>query len=161
VSGGGPFARCRPICLYTLSIGSTTAEGNPRSGYVGNDAPSGCPKDSPRLTTAAPRVLTTTPLPQNQPCATRLVESTTQVPERPAGVIVFVRTTLESFAMDIEKFTESMRVLCADGERLRELGLRVPIEELAPAILATLDDLESGRLAVPVARRSIGTADAR
>jgi hypothetical protein len=29
VSGGGPFARCRPICLYTLSIGSTTAEGNP------------------------------------------------------------------------------------------------------------------------------------
>ena len=83
------------------------------------------------------------------------------MPERPAGVIVFLRTRLESFAMDIEKFTQSMRGLCADRDRLRELELRVPIDELAPTILATLDDLESGRLAVPVARRRIATANAR
>jgi hypothetical protein len=51
--------------------------------------------------------------------------------------------------MDIEHFIESMRALCADQERLHELGLRTSIEELVPAILATLDDLESGRLAVP------------
>jgi len=34
-----------------------------------------------------------------------------------------------------------MRALCADEERLRELGLLTPVEELVPAILATLDDL--------------------
>jgi len=52
--------------------------------------------------------------------------------------------------MDTEKFTESMRALCADEERLRELGLLTPINELVPAILTTLDDLESGRLVVRV-----------
>ncbi|MDQ2980865.1 MAG: hypothetical protein M3R26_00875 [Actinomycetota bacterium] len=52
--------------------------------------------------------------------------------------------------MDTEKFIESMRALCADEEQLRELGLRTPIDELVPAIIGTLDELESGRLAVPV-----------
>ena len=61
-----------------------------------------------------------------------------------------MQTTLESFLMDIEKVIESMRALCADEERLRELGLLTPINELVPAILTTLDDLESGRLVVPV-----------
>jgi hypothetical protein len=51
--------------------------------------------------------------------------------------------------MDTETIIESMRELCADEERLRELGLRLPINELVPAILATLDDLESGQLVVP------------
>jgi hypothetical protein len=51
--------------------------------------------------------------------------------------------------MDTEKFIESMRALCAD-EGLRELGLLTPTDELVPAILTTLDDLESGRLVVPV-----------
>ena len=51
--------------------------------------------------------------------------------------------------MDTETFIESMRALCADEERLRELRLRIPTNELVPAILATLDDLESGRLVVP------------
>jgi hypothetical protein len=58
-------------------------------------------------------------------------------------------TTLESVSMKLEEFTESMRVLCADEGRLRGLGLLMPIDELLPPILATLDDLESGRLAVP------------
>jgi len=52
--------------------------------------------------------------------------------------------------MDTEKFIESMRALCADEERLRELGLLTPTDELVPAILITLDDLESGRLVVRV-----------
>ena len=51
--------------------------------------------------------------------------------------------------MDTETFIESMRALCADEERLRELRLRIPTNELVPAILATLDDLESGQLVVP------------
>ena len=50
----------------------------------------------------------------------------------------------------IEVFIASMRALCADEERLRKLGLLMPIDALVPPILATLDDLESGRLAVPV-----------
>jgi hypothetical protein len=33
--------------------------------------------------------------------------------------------------------------------RLRELGLRTPVDVLVPAVLATLDDLESGRLLLP------------
>ena len=63
-----------------------------------------------------------------------------------------MQTTLESFLMDTESFIQSMRALCADEERLRELGLGqlTPLDELVPAVLATLDDLESGRLAVPV-----------
>ena len=61
-----------------------------------------------------------------------------------------MQTTLDSFLMDTETFIESMRALCADEERLRELGLLTPVEELVPAILATLDDLESGRLSVPI-----------
>jgi hypothetical protein len=51
--------------------------------------------------------------------------------------------------METGKLIESMRVLCADEERLRELGLRISVDELVPAILATLDEVESGRLAVP------------
>jgi hypothetical protein len=51
--------------------------------------------------------------------------------------------------MDTGKLIESMRVLCADEERLRELGLLISVDELVPAILATLDDVESGRRAVP------------
>lgn len=61
-----------------------------------------------------------------------------------------MQTTLEFLVMDTEKFIESMRALCADEEQLRELGLRTPIDELVPAIIRTLDELESGRLAVPV-----------
>lgn len=61
-----------------------------------------------------------------------------------------MQTTLESLLMNTEKFIESMRGLCADEEQLRELGLRIPIDELVPAIIRTLDELESGRLAVPV-----------
>jgi hypothetical protein len=42
-----------------------------------------------------------------------------------------------------ESFVRSMRALCADEVRLRELrlGLLAPVEELVFAILATLDDL--------------------
>jgi hypothetical protein len=47
-------------------------------------------------------------------------------------------------------FVESRRTLCTDEMRLGELGLLTPFKELVPAILATLADLESGRLAVPV-----------
>jgi hypothetical protein len=36
VSGGGPYQRCRPVCLYGLSIGSASAGGNPRSGTSQN-----------------------------------------------------------------------------------------------------------------------------
>ena len=43
-----------------------------------------------------------------------------------------------------ETFVESMRALCADQVRLRELGLRTPVDELVPAILATLADLPEG-----------------
>jgi len=48
----------------------------------------------------------------------------------------------------MEEFIGSMRRLCADEDRLRELGLGqlVPLVELVPPILATLDNLESGRL---------------
>ena len=60
-----------------------------------------------------------------------------------------MQTTLESSLMDTETFIESMRALCDDEERLRELGLLNPINELVPAILATLDDLESGQLVIP------------
>jgi hypothetical protein len=52
--------------------------------------------------------------------------------------------------MNTKTFVESMRALCADEVKLRQLGLLTPFEELVPAILATLTDLESGRLAVPV-----------
>ena len=52
----------------------------------------------------------------------------------------------------MEEFIESMRTLCADEDRLRDLGIGqlTPLDELVPAILATLDDLESGRLAFPI-----------
>ncbi len=53
-------------------------------------------------------------------------------------------------SMQTQKFVESMRALCADEVQLRQLRLLTPFEELVPAILATLTDLESGRLAVPV-----------
>jgi hypothetical protein len=61
-----------------------------------------------------------------------------------------MQRTLDSFLMSTETFIESMRALCADEARLRELGLLTPVDELVPAILATLDDLESGRPAVPL-----------
>ena len=38
-------------------------------------------------------------------------------------------------------FVESMRALCADEARLRELGLREPVDEIARAILDTLAEL--------------------
>jgi hypothetical protein len=41
-------------------------------------------------------------------------------------------------------FVESMRELCADDVRLRELALLNPVDELVPAILATLADLPEG-----------------
>ena len=53
-------------------------------------------------------------------------------------------------SMNTKTFVESMRALCADEVQLGQLGLLTPFEELVPAILATLTDLESGRLAVPV-----------
>ena len=53
-------------------------------------------------------------------------------------------------SMNTKTFVESMRALCADEVQLSQLGLLTPFEELVPAILATLTDLESGRLAVPV-----------
>jgi hypothetical protein len=40
-----------------------------------------------------------------------------------------------------ESFVSSMRALCADEVRLRELGLLLPVEELVSPILAVLDDL--------------------
>lgn len=64
-------------------------------------------------------------------------------------MVVAVQKTVESSLMNTERFIESMRVLCADEERLRELRLRIPSNELVPAILATLDDLESSQLVVP------------
>lgn len=52
-------------------------------------------------------------------------------------MVVAVQKTVESSLMNTERFIESMRVLCADEERLRELRLRIPSNELVPAILAT------------------------
>jgi len=46
--------------------------------------------------------------------------------------------------MNTKTFIESMRALCADEMQLHQLGLLTPFEELAPAVLATLTDLESG-----------------
>ena len=41
-------------------------------------------------------------------------------------------------------FVESMRGLCADDVRLRELALLNSVGELVPAVLATLADLPEG-----------------
>ena len=63
-----------------------------------------------------------------------------------ARLVAAVRATLESLLMNNTQktFVESMRELCADDVRLRELALLNPVDELVPAILATLADLPEG-----------------
>jgi hypothetical protein len=51
-------------------------------------------------------------------------------------------------------FVESMRELCADDVRLPELALLNPVDELVPAIPATLADLPEGW---PLRKQSLDT----
>jgi hypothetical protein len=64
-------------------------------------------------------------------------------PHALARLVAVARATLESLLMNNtpKTFVESMRELCADDVRLRELALLNPVGELVPAILATLADL--------------------
>ena len=61
-------------------------------------------------------------------------------------LVAAVRPAVEFLLMSntSETFSQSMRALRADEVRLRELGLRTPVDELVPAILATLADLPEG-----------------
>ena len=69
-----------------------------------------------------------------------------RAPHALAPLMVSVCATLESLLMNNtpKTFVESMRELCADDVRLRELALVNPVGELVPAILATLADLPEG-----------------